>query len=679
MGWKGLDPLRGLKVSWIVLPVCLLLSLAGWAWMRDRVARETGEALQRRGDLLRVALEDQFRTYATTLQESALLVQIHGGNRKAVLGEFLDELSHRDGFSGFFGVGYAEREAAEGEAADRLRTVAIAAMDDHRPHVIGLDHASVPARAEAIARARDSGHIALTQPVCLAVDPPDAVPGSVVVYLPVYRGFSTPVEPAARGLKLAGVIFSPLPLKPFMKAMTPALEDGVLIGIHDEASGLEVYHSEGWPAPGAALVPTAKALVRVGGRTWVVQLRAAPAFQEQVSHHRPGQWLAVLLVGSLLFFATSASLEGSRDRAVRMADALSAEVREAAAKNAALLDAMPDMVFIHDTEGRFLAFRATAGVTPLVSPEAFLGRMPADVLPADVAQAIDQGFLRLRATGQPVVLEYSLGEGASLRHFEGRLVPAGSGQVLGLVRDVTERRQMEWALSQARKTESLQLMAGGIAHDFNNLFQGFVGFLELALAETPATAPAHLLLRRMQGLLDRGIKLSSEMLLYTGRGFRRREPLDLQEIVAASGLAETISCEADPDLSLFEGDPGQISGLVRILIENAREATPAGARRPRLRVARAIIGGADLDEGLWPRKPEPGPHLMLEVTDEGEGIPPAALDQIFDPFYSTRSVGRGLGLSAALGIIRSHEGFIQMVSRPGAGTRVRVLFPLNPA
>jgi len=68
----------------------------------------------------------------------------------------------------------------------------------------------------------------------------------------------------------------------------------------------------------------------------------------------------------------------------------------------------------------------------------------------------------------------------------------------------------------------------------------------------------------------------------------------------------------------------------------------------------------------------------LEVVDEGEGIPAAGLDQIFDPFYSTRGVGRGLGLPAALGVLRSHGGFIQVVSQPGSGTRVRVLFPTNP-
>ena len=678
MGWKDLDPLRGLRWSWIVLPVCLLLSLVGWVWMRDRVVHETGEALQRRGQVLRVAIEDRFRLYSATLQEASLLMQIHGGDRTRVLGEFLDELRRRDGFSGFFGLGYAEREAAAGVGPEHFRTITVVAMDEQLPHVPGLDQTTIPARAEAIWRARDSGRIALTEPVALKVDPPGTTPGSVLVYLPVYRGFSTPEDLVSRRAQLSGVIFSPLPLKPFLEAVMPAREEGLLIGIHDEASGFEVHRSAGPAAQDKAGGPVAHATAQVGGRTWVVRLQATPAFQEQISQHRPGQWLAVLLLVSLLFFATAAALEGSRDRAVRMAEALSAEMRDAAAKNAALLEAMPDMVFVHDPEGRFLDFRAPAGLAPLVPPEAFLGRMPAEVLPPVVAQAMAQGFLRLRATGLPVVLDYSLGEGAALRHYEGRLVAAGSGRVLGLVRDVTEQREMARALSQARKSESLELMAGGIAHDFNNLFQGFVGFLDLALAEAPPVGSLHTRLERMHGLLERGIKLSSEMLLYTGRGFIHQERLDLEALVAASGLAGAIECIADPDVPRLEGDPRQISGLIRALIENALEATAEGTRKPRLVLARTVIGQADLEAGLWPRKPEPGPHLLLEVVDEGEGIPVARLDQIFDPFYSTRGVGRGLGLPAALGVLRSHGGFIQVVSQPGSGTRVRVLFPTNP-
>ncbi len=680
MGWKGLDPLRGLRVSWIVLPVCLLLSLAGWAWMRDRVAREVGEALQRRGDLLRVTVEEHTRTYAATLQEAALLVQVHGGNRLEVLEEFLDELPLRGGFSGFYGVGYAEREPPNPAFEDRIQTVAIAAMDDHRSHLVGLDHMAIPPRAEAILRARDTGRIAITQPLNLRVDSPSAAPGSVVIYLPVYRGFSTPTDTASRASKLSGVIFSPLPLRPFIEALGPALEDGVLIHIRDEVSGLGVYQSEGWASGEAhSSSDLARSRVQVGGRIWTVQLQATPKFLDRISYHRTGQWLVVLLMVSFLFFATSAALEGARGRAVRMAEVLSAESRATATRIQALLEAMPDLVFLLDLEGRFLDFHAPPGLEPILPPGAFLGRTPSEVLPSEVAQAMERGLSQIRLSGRPVALEYTLGDGPALRHFEGRLVSAGPDRVLGLVRDVTERHQMEWALSQARKSESLEMMAGGTAHDLNNLFQGLVGYLDLALADPPHSGDRTLLLQRMQGLLQRGIKLSGELLLYTGRGFRVRESLNLQALVAADASADSVRCESHEAEPRIEGDPNQIARLIRILVENALEATPKGSRKPHLLIDRIEVGQMEREEGVWPRTPDPGRYLMLQVEDEGEGITDEGLNQIFDPFYSTRGVGRGLGLSAALGIVRGHGGFIQVVSRRGEGTRIRVLFPVDPA
>jgi signal transduction histidine kinase len=292
---------------------------------------------------------------------------------------------------------------------------------------------------------------------------------------------------------------------------------------------------------------------------------------------------------------------------------------------------------------------------------------------------MERGLSQIRLSGRPVALEYTLGDGPALRHFEGRLVSAGPDRVLGLVRDVTERHQMEWALSQARKSESLEMMAGGTAHDLNNLFQGLVGYLDLALADPPHSGDRTLLLQRMQGLLQRGIKLSGELLLYTGRGFRMRESLNLQALVAADASADSVRCESHEAEPRIEGDPDQIARLIRILVENALEATPKGSRKPHLLIDRIEVGQMEREEGLWPRTPDPGRYLMLQVEDEGEGITDEGLNQIFDPFYSTRGVGRGLGLSAALGIVRGHGGFIQVVSRRGEGTRIRVLFPVDPA
>ena len=269
--------------------------------------------------------------------------------------------------------------------------------------------------------------------------------------------------------------------------------------------------------------------------------------------------------------------------------------------------------------------------------------------------------------------------------------PTADGRFAGvaITRDVTEQREaeeesrhLEQQLVQAQKLESLGVLAGGIAHDFNNLLVGILGNASLALSEIPADAPLRETLEGIETAALRAGELTNQMLAYSGKGRFVVEPLDLSELVAemAHLLESAISKKAvlrhelARDLPPVDADATQIRQLVMNLITNASDALGDGPGTIALRT--------HLLEEAEPAAPEewgppPGPRILLEVEDSGCGMAPETLSRIFDPFFTTKFTGRGLGLAAALGIVRGHRGAIDVQSDPGRGTRFRVLFPAS--
>ncbi len=264
-----------------------------------------------------------------------------------------------------------------------------------------------------------------------------------------------------------------------------------------------------------------------------------------------------------------------------------------------------------------------------------------------------------------------LGNATPLRNDQGQVI----GGVASFA-DLTEVRQAEERLRQVQKAESLGLMAGGIAHDFNNLFQAMVANLELVRLRLDPGSSALAYLDRLQDSLDRAAGLSREILHYSGGDLRRPEPLDLSAVVAevAAGHAGSLEPDLAPGLPLVVADARLLAQVADGLILNAVEASGPGGK-VQVRTLARQLDPEDLLTGFWPEPPTLGPCVVLEVEDRGHGIAPDTLPKIFDPYFSTRTVGRGLGLAAALGIVRSHGGAIQVESRPGEGSCFRVHLP----
>jgi PAS domain S-box-containing protein len=286
----------------------------------------------------------------------------------------------------------------------------------------------------------------------------------------------------------------------------------------------------------------------------------------------------------------------------------------------------------------------------------------------------------------------------------GRLVPVScstapirsDGEVVGavlVIRDLTDQRQVqatqrenEEALQQAQKLESIGVLAGGIAHDFNNLLTGIMGNAGLARRAVLASRPeqAESLLRDVLTASERAADLTRQLLAYAGKGRFVIQQVDLCKLVRdvsaliRASISKKITLVLDiPEESIFvDADRAQLQQLVMNLVINGGEAIgeQPGTLTVRIRTEQLVERrGEPRTEGF---PITPGDYVRIDVTDTGEGMDGETRSRIFEPFFTTKFLGRGLGLSAALGIVRGHRGAIGVRSAPGRGTSFTVLLPI---
>ncbi|MDQ7087175.1 MAG: response regulator [Acidobacteriota bacterium] len=247
------------------------------------------------------------------------------------------------------------------------------------------------------------------------------------------------------------------------------------------------------------------------------------------------------------------------------------------------------------------------------------------------------------------------------------------------------QRRADVRRQDSRRLESLGRLAGGMAHDFNNLLMGVLGYAAMIRSEIPPEHPAGTHARRIEQAARRAASLTRQLLAYEGRGqleLRLCDPRELLEgmrellAVCVPGNA-ALTIESSPPLPPIEGDPSQLRQVLMNLVTNAAEALPRDGGTIHLRASRVALGDKPLAGAFGGESPEPGEYVLLEVRDDGCGIAPAALPRIFDPFYSTKPGGRGLGLAAVAGSVLGHRGYLTVDSTPGEGTTVGVYLPVE--
>ncbi|MEO8089254.1 MAG: response regulator [Gemmatimonadales bacterium] len=266
-----------------------------------------------------------------------------------------------------------------------------------------------------------------------------------------------------------------------------------------------------------------------------------------------------------------------------------------------------------------------------------------------------------------------------------------------LARDLVEkeqsaRRAAEFSEAQSRhvqKLESIGVLAGGIAHDFNNLLHVVLGNADIALSNLTKGSPAREPIDEVVRATLRAADLTRQLLAYSGKGTFVVRHLDLSTEVREmatllrTGISKqaTLAWELSPTLPAVSADPTQIRQIVMNLITNASDALGEAGGTITLRTGVTRVEdledhsfGVPLD-GQGTPDPSKGPLVYLEIGDSGSGMTPDTLSRIFDPFFSTKFTGRGLGLAAVMGIVRSHHGQIRVRTAPSEGTAFRVLFP----
>lgn len=250
---------------------------------------------------------------------------------------------------------------------------------------------------------------------------------------------------------------------------------------------------------------------------------------------------------------------------------------------------------------------------------------------------------------------------------------------------IHEREQIEAVLRQTQKLESLGVLAGGIAHDFNNLLSAMLGQASVAKMKLPADSPAIQHINRSIAAAERAADLTRQLLIYSGRGQVERKPINLNDVIQEN--LPLLKVTIPPHIQLkyhltarlppILADQGQMQQVVMNLLLNSVQAI--GDRPGQVVInTRSYNLTDEVEPSIWQyggHVPEPGHYVLLETKDSGEGMPPETLNRIFEPFFTTKATGHGLGLATVLGIVRAHQGSIQVESQPGTGTSFRLFFP----
>lgn len=354
------------------------------------------------------------------------------------------------------------------------------------------------------------------------------------------------------------------------------------------------------------------------------------------------------------------------------------------------IESIPGMLYLFNQDGEFLRWNKNIETISGYSGEEIAGMRPLDFIDSRDRELVGERIGEVFSTGKsaaearfltksgeriPVVLT---GQRIDL---DGVPCQVGVGIDLSeLKRAEKEKALLEEQLRQSQKMEALGRLAGGVAHDFNNILTGINGSAEMILRRMPPTDDLRAEIQEILDAGERAARLTSQLLAFSRkqvispRVIRPNEILDRSQKMLRRIIGEDVELVflPSPGLDSIKADPAQIDQILVNLAVNARDSMPGGGR------VVVKTRNVTVDEAFCASQvdAQPGDYVMVAVSDTGHGMDASTVANIFDPFYSTKAVGKGtgLGLATVFGIVKQNEGFIRVASEPGQGTTFEVYF-----
>ncbi len=410
-------------------------------------------------------------------------------------------------------------------------------------------------------------------------------------------------------------------------------------------------------------------------------------FAKKVEENRSNQSMLILL-GLLLLVYLLALIVSRQRGAVRLA--------ESEKRFRMLFDLIPDGVGVH-CEGKWIYCNpAAVQMFGAASEDELIGTAVLDRVHADMRPQVVQRLQDEVAQGRQasLMLQKNLRMDGSEFYGEVQGIPFMEDDrpvVMAVIRDVTfrvqaerEKTEQQEKMEHVQRLESLGILAGGIAHDFNNILTAVMGNAALAGRNMDDAAPAKEFLSRIEISTQRAADLCKQMLAYSGKGQFIIKAINLSDLVGEMTRLMEVSIKKNvvikyhlaENLPVVEADAAQLQQVILNLITNANEAI--GDKSGVISFSTGVMH-ADaryLKQTVSGDTPSEGRYVFVEVSDTGCGMDAKIIRKIFDPFFTTKFTGRGLGMSAVLGIVRGHHGALRVYSEAGKGTTFKILFPV---
>lgn len=355
----------------------------------------------------------------------------------------------------------------------------------------------------------------------------------------------------------------------------------------------------------------------------------------------------------------------------------------------AILDTTVDGIVTMGADSRIQSFNKAAEKIFGYRAEEVLGRNVSILMPEPYRREHDSYVGRYLETGKAQII--GIGREVTGQRKDGTTFPLDlavsetvvDGQRLftGILRDISEKRQIEQQLRQAQKMDALGVLAGGIAHNFNNVLAGILGFIELALSESDPSSEQHAFLQEARAAAMHGKGMTEEILAMSRRRESQFKTLDLKPVLDESvqfirgtlPSSVRISCSVEKELPAVWGDSSMFHQLLVNLYTNAYQAMDEYQGGTIAVEAAALAPGAKVLDRIFPSK-----AVCITVRDNGRGMDPATLQRIFEPFFTTKEEGgTGLGLATVHGAVTSMGGRITVESEAGRGTTFRIYLPMH--